>query len=147
MLHQLSPAAGSRKRLKRVARGNSGNGGTTAGRGTKGQQARAGAKRRLFSEGGQATLFRRQPKLGGFNNPNRIDFEIVNLDTLEQFLEPGSYDRDGLKAAGVIRTKKPVKLLARGSVTKKFALTIDAVSDKARQAVEAAGGKIEVVSA
>lgn len=144
MLHEVSPAPGARKTRKRVARGNSANGGTTAGRGTKGQQSRTGKGRRFGFEGGQTPLIRRQPKLGGFRNPNRIEFEPLNLATLESALEPGSYDVTALRDAKVIRTKKPVKLLGKGNVTKKFDLTVDAVSKTALEAITKAGGKVTI---
>lgn len=146
MLHQLTPAAGSRKPAKRVGRGNSSNGGTTAGRGTKGQQARSGAKKRANFEGGQSTLFSRQPKLGGFKNPNHVEYEVINLDTLENDLDAGTYDVAALRKAKVLRTNKPAKLLSRGKVTKKFVLSLDAASAKAKEAIESAGGKIDTVS-
>jgi large subunit ribosomal protein L15 len=144
MLHTLKPYSGSTHRKKRVARGNAAGGGTTGGRGTKGQQSRAGKGRRLGFEGGQTPLIRRQPKLGGFLNPNRIECEPLNLDVLET-LEAGSYDASSLKRAKVVKTNKPVKLLGRGKVTKKFALTVHAVSKSAKTAIESAGGSVTLV--
>lgn len=146
MLHNLSPAAGSRKRAKRVGRGNSANGGTTAGRGTKGQQARSGAKRRFGFEGGQTPLLRRQPKMGGFRSPRHKEYEVINLDTLEKKLEAGEYDIAALRKAKVVRTSKPVKILSRGNVSKKLVLTVHAASKSAKEAIESAGGKVTVVS-
>lgn len=145
-LHTLSPAPGSRKARKRVARGNSAGGGTTAGRGTKGQQSRRGHTRRFGFEGGQTPLLRRQPKLGGFTNPNRKEYEVVNISVLEEKLPAGSYDQDALRKACVVRTKKPIKLLARGEVTKKYTLTVDAASAKACEAVSKAGGMVTTSS-
>lgn len=142
MLHKLTPAAGSRKNRNRVGRGNSSGNGTTAGKGTKGQQARAGKGRRWGFEGGQTPLLSRQPKLGGFKNPNRIEYEIINLDTLEDRLSAGSYDQTALREARVCRTAKPVKLLSRGAVSKKLTLTVDAASKSAIAAIEKAGGKV-----
>jgi|TARA_Y100000310_G_scaffold180020_1_gene179931 large subunit ribosomal protein L15 len=145
-LHTLSPAPGSRKTRKRIARGNSAGGGTTAGRGTKGQHSRRGSGRRFGFEGGQTPLLRRQPKFGGFTNPNRKEYEVVNLSVLEEKLTAGSYDQAALRAARVVRTKKPIKLLARGEVQKKFTLTVDAASTKACEAVSKAGGKVTTSS-
>lgn len=146
MLHSLSPTPGSRKSRKRVARGNSAGGGTTAGRGTKGQQSRSGAKRRFGFEGGQTPLLSRQPKLGGFTNPNRKEYEVLNLDTLEAKLEAGSYDVAALRAAKIVCTKKPVKILSRGELKKKFDLSVHAASKAAKEAIEKAGGKVTIVS-
>ena len=142
MLHTLKPNPGHKHRRRRVARGNSAGGGTTAGRGTKGQHARTGKGYRFGFEGGQVPLIRRQPKLGGFRNPNRMEYEVLNVDTLEGKLSPGSYDADALRGIGLLSSNKPVKLLGRGALTKKFELKIDAISGTAKQAVEKAGGKI-----
>lgn len=145
MLHSLKAAPGSRKAKKRVGRGNSSGHGTTAGRGTKGQQSRTGKGRNFGFEGGQTPLIRRQPKLGGFINPNAKEYEVVNVGDLEQHLEAGTYDVDALKASKLIRTSKQVKLLARGEVKKKFTLTVHAASKSAVEAIEKAGGKVTVL--
>jgi len=144
MLHTLSPAKGSRRPRKRVGRGNSSNGGTTAGRGTKGQKARAGSARKHVFEGGQTPLLMRQPKLGGFTNPNRKEYEVINLADLDK-LSAGSYDVKSLRENQLIRTKKPVKLLGQGEVKKKFKLTVNGASKTARAAVESAGGSITII--
>jgi large subunit ribosomal protein L15 len=144
MLHLLKPAPGSRHRRKRVGRGSSAGGGTTAGRGTKGQQARAGKGKRYGFEGGQTPLLQRQPKLGGFRNPKRIDYEILNIETLEEKLEPGPYDATALRACGLLVTRRPVKVLGRGSLTKKLELTVHAASKSAKVAVEKAGGRVTI---
>ncbi len=145
MLHTLKPAPGSRKPKKRVGRGNSSNGGTTAGRGTKGQHSRSGNGRRFGFEGGQTPLIRRQPKLGGFKNINKKVYEVINIGTLEAKLDAGTYDADALKAAKLISTKNPVKLLSRGEVKKKFNLTVSAASKAAVEAIEKAGGKVTIL--
>ncbi|OGJ55750.1 50S ribosomal protein L15 [Candidatus Peribacteria bacterium RIFCSPHIGHO2_02_FULL_52_16] len=145
MLHTLKPNPGSTHRRRRVARGNSAGGGTTAGRGTKGQHARTGKGYRFGFEGGQVPLIRRQPKLGGFTNPNRVDYEVLNVDTLEEKLSPGTYDADALRGIGLLSSNKPVKLLGRGALTKKFELKIDAISGTAKQAVEKAGGTVKLL--
>lgn len=146
MLHKLKPAHGSRPSRKRIARGDSGRGGSTAGRGVKGQDARSGPKRHPGFEGGQTPLIRRQPKLGGFRNPNRKDFEVVNLDDLEKKLEAGTYDAAALREKKLARSKKPVKILSRGEVKKKFNLSVHAVSSSAKSAIEKAGGSVTILS-
>jgi large subunit ribosomal protein L15 len=145
VLHSLRPNPGSRRRPKRVARGNSAGGGTTGGRGTKGQQSRVGKGRKFGFEGGQVPLIRRQPKLGGFTHPRREDFEPLNLDTLEERLEAGSYDPAALREKRILRTGHRVKLLSRGTVSKKFSLTVHAASAKAKEAVEKAGGTVTLI--
>lgn len=144
VLHSLRPYRDSTQKRKRVARGNASGSGTTAGRGTKGQQSRAGKGRNLGFEGGQTPFIRRQPKLGGFRNPNRIDYEIINIDTLEAKLEAGSYDQATLTAKRLLNRKLSVKLLGRGTVTKKFALTVGAVTKSAKEAIEKAGGSVTI---
>lgn len=145
MLHTLKPAFGSTRRRKRVARGNSAGGGTTAGRGTKGQQSRVGKGRKFGFEGGQTPLLRRQPKLGGFTRPRRPTYEILNLDVLEAKLPAGSYDVASLKSAMVVRSSRPVKVLAGKALTKKFQLTVHAASSGAKAAIEKAGGSLKIV--
>jgi large subunit ribosomal protein L15 len=145
MLHTIKPAPGSRSHRKRVARGNSAGGGTTAGRGTKGQQSRVGKGRRFGFEGGQTPLLRRQPKLGGFTHPRREQYEILNLDILEQKLPAGAYDVAALRRALVVRSQRSVKVLAGTSLTKKFDLTVHAASAGAKLALEKAGGSLTLV--
>ena len=143
MLHVLKPNRGSTQKKKRVARGNASGSGTTAGRGTKGQQSRVGKGRRLGFEGGQTPLIRRQPKLGGFHRPMRVEMEPLNLDMLEK-ADAGTYDIAGLAAAKLVSGKRAVKVLGRGTVTKKFALTVNAASASAKQAIEKAGGSVTI---
>jgi len=142
MLHTLAPAKGSRRKPKRVGRGISAGGGKTCGQGTKGQQSRVGKGRRFGFEGGQTPLLRRQPKLGGFRNPNRVPFETVTLASIERMLPAGTYAVQDLRAAKVARTKRPIKIVGKDAVTKKFELTVRAASAGAKKAVEKAGGKI-----
>jgi len=146
MLHTLSPAKGSRRARRRVGRGNAAGGGTTAGKGTKGQRSRAGRSRKFGFEGGQTPLLRRQPKLGGFKQPAacRTEYEVLNLTDLEG-LKAGAYDIDAFKALRLVRTKKPVKILAKGELTKKMDLTVNAASKSAREAVEKAGGSVTII--
>ena len=140
-LSDLKPAPGSNKPRKRVGRGP---GGTdkTAGRGHKGQKSRSGAGKGQFFEGGRSTLISRLPKRG-FNNVGTT-YEIVNLSQLDA-LDGSTFDRAGLEAAGLVRRKdRPVKLLARGGVSRALTLHVDAASQSAVAAIEAAGGKVIV---
>ncbi len=145
MLHTLKPNVGSKKNRKRVARGNASGSGTTAGRGTKGQQSRTGKGHRMGFEGGQTPLIRRQPKMGGFTPPRSVTMEVINLDLLEKKVPAGSYDVAALAALRLLSGKRPVKLLGRGTVTKKFALTVDAASKSAKAAIVKAGGSVTIV--
>ena len=144
MLHKLQPAPGARKNKKRIARGNSAGGGTTAGRGSKGQLSRKGNTKRVGFEGGQTPLLRRQPKFGGFTNPNRKEYEVINVATLEEKLTAGAYTIDDLRTHNMLSTKKPVKILGTGAVQKKFTLSVDAASRSAIAAIEKVGGKVIV---
>ncbi len=145
MLHRLRPALGSRSAKKRVARGNSGKGGTTGGRGTKGQQSRTGKGRKHGFEGGQTPLLRRQPKLGGFKRPRRVSYVAVNLSLLEAKLPAGSYTIADLVEKRIARANRPVKILGQGKLTKKFTIEAHGASKSAKKAVEAAGGTIVIV--
>lgn len=144
MHHLIKPALGSRRLRKRVARGNSAGGGTTAGRGTKGQQSRTGKGRKFGFEGGQVPLLMRQPKMGGFIRPRKVRFEVLNLSTLESQLSAGSYDRAALRSHGLLTSNNPVKILGEGTLTKKFALTVHAASTTAKKAIEKAGGSVTI---
>lgn len=144
MLHSLRPASGSRKNRKRVARGNSAGGGTTAGRGTKGQHSRVGKGRKHGFEGGQVPLLRRQPKLGGFTPPRSKTYEVINLSALES-LDAGSYTVADLKRKRLVRKGDLVKVLGTGSVTKKLALEVHAASKSAKEAITKAGGSVTIL--
>ena len=145
MLHALKPTRGAKKARRRVGRGNGSNRGTFSGRGCKGQKARSGGGKGPQFEGGQTPLIRRQPKRGGFRNVNREEFEVLNLVSLEEKLEAGTYDVDALRAAKLVRSKLPVKILGRGAVTKKFDVSVHAVSRTAREAIEKANGSVTIV--
>ncbi len=148
MLHNLRPASGSRKRVKRIARGNSGKGGTTGGRGTKGQHARTGKGMRHGFEGGQTPLLRRQPKLGGFQRPRSVPYEALTLIALERSsLAAGSYTLADLRDAGLLTTTRPVKLLGNAGLTKKLTLEVHAASKGAKEAVAKSGGSLTIVKA
>ena len=142
-LSNLSPQKGSRKQKKRLGRGHGSGHGKTSGRGHKGFKARSGSGIKPGFEGGQMPLQRRLPKRG-FNNIFRKDYAIVNVKDLEK-LEAGSkVDRESLIAAGLIKAKDNfVKILGDGDVTKKLTVSVDKVSESARQKIEKAGGSIE----
>jgi large subunit ribosomal protein L15 len=146
MLHSLRPASGSRKTRKRVGRGNSGGGGTTAGRGTKGQHSRVGKGRKHGFEGGQVPLIRRQPKLGGFKAPRAKEYEVVNLSSLET-LDAGSYTVADLKKKRLVRKGDLVKVLGEGSISKKLQLEVHAASKSAKEAIAKAGGTLTIIRA
>jgi large subunit ribosomal protein L15 len=145
MLHSLRPASGSTKKRKRVARGNSAGGGTTAGRGTKGQQARAGKGRRFGFEGGQMPLLVRQPKQHGFKRPRRIDFEVLTLSVIEKKLPEGNYTLADLVDHRLAHAGSRVKILATGTISKKITIEANAASKSAIEAVKKAGGSITIV--
>ena len=115
-IHDLKPAAGSKKPARRVGRGIGGKGGKTAGRGMKGQGARGSVKPGF--EGGQTPLARRTPKLKGFNNPFRVEYHVVNLDTLETFPPGSEIDPEALRARGLVAKRGLVKILGRGELTR-----------------------------
>lgn len=146
-VHDLKPAAGSSKRRKRVGRGTGGKGGKTAGRGTKGQRARNTVARGF--EGGQMPLKQRVPKLRGFKNPFRVEYQAVNLHTLGDLAEKlgsGDIDIDTLVANGVVRKGAFVKILARGEITTKVNVSAHAASASAKEAIEAAGGSVTMIT-
>lgn len=140
-LHHLKPAEGSKTRRKRVARGDRGRGGKTAGRGTKGTGARGTVPAGF--EGGQVPLIRRQPKRPGFNNPNKIEYAVINVGRLDGFFEAGDeVTVDTLQAKGLVKRGRPVKLLGHGEVSKSLTVTVDASTATAREKIAAAGGSV-----
>ena len=142
-LHDLKPAAGSTRAKRRVGRGIGGKGGKTAGRGSKGQGARNTVSPRF--EGGQTPLHRRTPKSKGFTNPFRVEYHVVNLDTLETFDAGAEVTPDALREQGLVAKRGLVKVLARGGA--------DQVAHRARArflrgggpAIEAAGGSTHLI--
>jgi large subunit ribosomal protein L15 len=144
-VHDLSPAPGATKQRKRVARGIGGKGGKTAGRGTKGQHARNTVARGF--EGGQMPLKQRVPKLRGFNNPFRVEYRAINLDTLGELagVVDGPIDLQALVAHGLARKTDYIKVLARGALTSKVDVHAHAVSKAAEAAINAAGGTVTLV--
>ncbi len=141
---ELSPAPGSTHRKKRLARGIGGKGGKTAGRGTKGQHSRGRGKVARGFEGGQMPLKQRVPKLKGFNNPFRIEYQAVNLDSINSLTE-ADVTPEVLLARGVLHKGALVKVLARGEVTRKVNVSAHAVSKAAQAAIEAAGGSVTII--
>ena len=139
-IHDLQPAPGSKKRAKRVARGIGGRGGKTAGRGMKGQRARNTV--RVGFEGGQMPLHQRIPKLKGFKNPFRVEYQAVNLDAIEASgldeISPETQHTHGL-----VGKKSLVKVLGRGEVTRAVTVQAHAFSASAEAAITAAGGSVE----
>ncbi|AEH46209.1 MULTISPECIES: 50S ribosomal protein L15 [Parageobacillus] len=144
-LHELQPAPGSRKERTRVGRGIGSGKGKTSGRGQKGQNARSGGGVRLGFEGGQTPLFRRLPKRG-FTNINRKEYAIVNLEKLNRFEDGTEVTPELLLETGVIsKLKSGVKILGKGQIEKKLTVKAHKFSSSAKEAIEAAGGKTEVI--
>ena len=139
---ELSPAPGAKKRAKRVGRGIDGKGGKTAGRGTKGQYARNTVARGF--EGGQMPLKQRVPKLKGFNNPFRVEYQAINLDSIS---EVGLSDvtPEALFKAGLAHKGTFIKVLARGEIKKAVNVRAHAVSKAAEAAITAAGGTVTII--
>ncbi|KAA0544083.1 50S ribosomal protein L15 [Bacillus sp. BGMRC 2118] len=144
-LHELKPTEGSRKERNRLGRGIGSGNGKTAGKGHKGQNARSGGGVRPGFEGGQTPLFQRLPKRG-FTNINRKEFTIVNLETLNRFEEGTEVTPELLIETGVIsKYTAGVKILGKGKLDKKLTVKAHKFSSSAKEAIEAVGGKTEVV--
>jgi large subunit ribosomal protein L15 len=143
-LHDLKPAPGSKKERIRVGRGEGGRRGKTAGRGTKGLKARNSL--RPGFEGGQTPMSMRLPKQPGFKNPNKEEFAIVNLSSLETFDAGSEVNPEELRKRGLIRHKGRVKVLAQGELGKALTVKAHAFSAAAKSKIEAAGGTVEVIS-
>ena len=144
-LHDLKPDPGSKRARRRVGRGIGGKGGKTAGRGSKGQGARNTVSPRF--EGGQTPLHRRTPKSKGFTNPFRVEYHVVNLDTLETFEAGAEVSPDTLRAQGLVAKRGLVKVLGRGELTKSLTVRAHGFSEAAVRAIEAAGGSTHVIPA
>lgn len=146
-LHELRPAKGATHKEKRIGRGDgSGHGGTST-KGTKGGQSRAGYKRKMGHEGGQMPIQRRIPKRG-FKNPHRVEYTVLNLGQVEQLAEKYNiteFNFENLYVNGLIGQNQKVKILGNGELKNKFTFKVNAVSEKAKSAIEAAGGTIEIV--
>lgn len=146
-LHELRPAKGATHKEKRVGRGDgSGHGGTST-KGTKGGQSRAGYKRKMAHEGGQMPIQRRIPKRG-FNNPHRVEYKVFNIgqvDHLAEKYELKEFSMENLFMYHLVNRTDKVKILGNGELKSKLVFKVNAVSDKAKSAIEAAGGSVEIV--
>jgi large subunit ribosomal protein L15 len=145
-LSNLKPPKGANRNRKRVGRGPGSGLGKTAGRGNKGAQSRSGYHQKRGFEGGQMPLHRRLPKRG-FHNPFRVEYAVVNLDDLaERFAAGTVVTPEVLRAARLVTTKQPIKVLARGEIA--IALTVKAqkFSEKAAEKIAAAGGSVETLA-
>jgi large subunit ribosomal protein L15 len=146
-LHNLKPAEGATHSRKRVGRGE-GSGGTTAGKGNKGQQSRTGYQSKKGHEGGQMPIQRRMPKRG-FKNRNRVEYTVFNLGQLDTIIanyELKEFNNDNLYVNGLINRTAVVKILGSGEMSKtdcKF--VVNAISEKAKAAIESAGGTVEIL--
>ncbi|MEZ5219474.1 MAG: 50S ribosomal protein L15 [Ilumatobacteraceae bacterium] len=141
-VQDLAPAPGAVKKAKRVGRGIGGKGGKTAGRGTKGQYARNTVARGF--EGGQMPLKQRVPKLKGFNNPFRVEYQAINLDTLAALGE-ATVTPELLHTKGIAHKGALIKILGRGELTAKVDVSVHAVSKSAEAAITAAGGSVTIL--
>lgn len=142
-LHQLSPKAGATKKRIRVGRGNGSGKGTFSTRGCKGQGQRKSGNVRPGFEGGQTPLIMRLPKLKGFKNPHRLDFQVVNLNQLNVFNDHDEVNMITLLERGLIsKATVPVKVLGRGTLEKKVTLKVQKASSSARKKVLEVGGKV-----
>ena len=145
-LHDLKPNAGATKRRKRVGRGISAGQGKTAGRGTKGQNARTGGGVKPYFEGGQLPLVRRLPHTRGFTNIFKVSYQVVNLDTLDAKFDSGAQVTPAaLLERGVIARVQNDKVLGRGDLKKALTVQAHAFSASAKEKIAAAGGKAEEI--
>jgi large subunit ribosomal protein L15 len=147
-LEDLRPAAGAKKRRKRVGRGPGSGHGKTSTKGHKGQRARAGGGKAGGFEGGQMPLYRRLPKRGFLPPGGKTEYAIVNVKSLAAFAAGGAVDPDGLVQAGLIKNsgRVRVKILGNGDVPHALTVKVHAVSGSARSKIEAAGGRIELLA-
>ena len=146
-LHDLRPPEGTKKDRKRVARGTSGAGGKTAGRGTKGQNSRAGGGVPPYFEGGQLPLIRRVPYIRGFTNMFKKQYSLVNIEGLERFSAGAEVTPEALVQVGLIKnTRKPIKILGEGDLDRPLTVKAHCFSASAREKIEAAGGSVVELS-
>jgi len=146
-LHTLKPAEGATHREKRLGRGEASGHGGTSTKGNKGQQARTGYQRKMGHEGGQMPIQRRLPKRG-FKNPHRIEYKVFNLGQIDQLVEKyelKEFTPENLYINGLISRTDKIKVLGNGELKAKLPFRISAVSEKAKSAIEAAGGTIEIL--
>ena len=146
-LHTLRPAKGATHKEKRIGRGEASGKGGTSTKGNKGQQARTGYQRKMAHEGGQMPIQRRVPKRG-FKNPHRIEYKVFNLGQIDQLAEKygiQDFTLENLYTNSLISQTDRVKILANGELKAKLSFKVNAISEKAKSAIEAAGGSVEVV--
>lgn len=146
-LHNLQPAKGSTHKAIRIGRGEASGKGGTSTKGNKGGQSRAGYKSKMAHEGGQMPIQRRIPKRG-FKNPNRIEYKVFNLGTIDQLVEKyglTDFSAENLYINGLINQNDLVKILATGEIKAKLNFKVNALSEKAKAAIEAAGGTVEII--
>lgn len=147
-LHELKPNFGAKQKTQRRGRGNGSGRGNYSGKGNKGQNARSGGTRRPGFEGGQTPLYKRMPKLKGFKNPTRVDFQVVNVGDLDKFAADDVITMESLLANNLIAKKdQPVKLLGDGAINKAITIEIHKASASAIAKVEQAGGKVKLLIA
>ena len=145
MLNELKPVEGARHSKKRLGRGIGSGTGKTAGRGTKGQNARSGGGVRPGFEGGQLPLFQRLPKRG-FKNISRVEYAVVNVDKLNIFEDGATVDVEAIVNAKLVKdVKDGIKILGNGELTKKLTVKANKFSESAKKAIEAKGGKVEEI--
>ena len=145
-LSNLKPAAGSKHAKKRIGRGPGTGQGTQAGRGHKGAQSRSGYKFKRGFEGGQMPLHMRLPKLKGFKNPFKTEFQVVNVAMINKlFPKGGAVSVADLVTAGAVRKGQPVKVLGQGDISVAVQVSADAFSESARDKIVAAGGSVTVL--
>ena len=143
-LHDLKPAPGAKHRKKRVGRGNASGTGKTSGRGQKGQRARNTVP--VWFEGGQMPIQRRIPKYGGFTNRNRVEYEVVNVARLAEVFEAGAnVGPEQLVERGLVRKKRPIKILGNGDISKALTIRANKFSKQATEKIQGAGGTAEVI--
>ncbi len=146
-LHEIRPAKGATKREKRLGRGEASGHGGTSTKGNKGHQSRSGFKNRRAHEGGQMPIQRRIPKRG-FKNPDRVEYKVFNIGQVEQLVAKyglQEFSLETLYLNGLAGRTDRVKLLGNGELKTKLGFKVNAVSEKAKAAVEAAGGTVEIV--
>ncbi len=146
-LHSLRPAIGATKKEKRIGRGEASGHGGTSTKGNKGGQSRAGYKSKRGHEGGQMPIQRRVPKVG-FKNNARIEFKVFNLGQVESIVEKyglTAFNMENLYINGLISRTDKVKILGNGALTSKVEFKVNAVSEKAKSVIEAAGGSVEII--
>lgn len=146
-LHTLRPAKGATKKEKRIGRGEASGHGGTSTKGNKGGQSRAGYKSKRGHEGGQMPIQRRIPKVG-FKNISRVEYKVFNLGQVESLVEKyglTDFSMENLYINGLVSRTDKVKILGNGAITSKVNFKVNAISDKAKSIVEAAGGSVEII--